>query len=105
MNVPTVYPPRDDRPRGEPRRCRPPRRGCSPGTGARQRGRSVESKTIGAKLGDPAVDYAELARSFGLYGEGPLEDPDDLRPALERAIRIVKESKQPALIDVVTQSR
>ncbi len=48
------------------------------------------------------MDYAGLARSFGLHGVGPIENPDDVRPALEEAIRVVKEKKQ-ALVDVVTQ--
>lgn len=70
---------------------------------ARQRGRSRENKVIGTKLDDPAVDYAALARSFGLHGEGPIENPSDLRSALEKAVRIVKEKRQLALVDVVTQ--
>ncbi len=72
---------------------------------ARQRGRSVEHRGIGTKLDSPNVDYAAMARSYGLYGEGPIENPDDFRPALERALRVVKEKKQLALIDVVTQNR
>jgi len=72
---------------------------------AQYRGRPVENKVIGTRLESPVVDYAELARSFGLYGEGPIEHPGDLRPALERAIGIVRDKKEIALIDVVTQSR
>ena len=70
---------------------------------ARERQRSVETKNIGARFDDPPVDFASLARSFGLYGEGPIENPNDLRPALERAKRVVKEKKQLALVDVVTR--
>jgi len=51
------------------------------------------------------VDYAALARSYGVYGEGPIEDPEALRPALERAVKQVRDKKQPALVDVVTQPR
>jgi thiamine pyrophosphate-dependent acetolactate synthase large subunit-like protein len=51
------------------------------------------------------VDFAALARSFGVHGEGPIEDPADLRPALERAVRVVKRERRPALVDVITQSR
>lgn len=72
---------------------------------ARQRGRLMENKAIGTRLENPAINYAELARSFGLYGEGPIEHPSDLRPALERAIRIVKDKRQLALVDVITQNR
>jgi thiamine pyrophosphate-dependent acetolactate synthase large subunit-like protein len=56
-------------------------------------------------MDDPLVDFAGLARSFGLYGEGPIEDPEKIRPALERAVRHVKESRTAALVDVVTKPR
>ena len=36
--------------------------------------------------------------------EGPITDPNELAPALKRAIAVVK-SGQPALIDVVTDPR
>lgn len=41
-------------------------------------------------------DYAMLARALGLYGER-VERPEDLKPALERAL-----ANAPALVDVVT---
>jgi acetolactate synthase-1/2/3 large subunit len=72
---------------------------------AKSRGRPVENAHIGLHIDEPPVDFAGLARSFGLYGDGPIEDPADLRPALERAVRHVKEQRGPALVDVVTESR
>jgi hypothetical protein len=39
-----------------------------------------------------------------VYGEGPIENPDQLVPALQRAIKLVK-SGHSALLDVVTQPR
>ena len=72
---------------------------------ARHRGRPVERKGIGIHIQDPEVDFAGLARSFGLHAEGPIEEPRDLRPALERAVRHVLEARRPALVDVVTQPR
>ena len=72
---------------------------------ARHRGRPVERKGIGIHLQDPPVDFAGLARSFGLYAEGPVEEPRDLRPALERAVRHVRQAREPALVDIVTQPR
>ncbi len=72
---------------------------------ANARGRPVENAHIGLQIVDPPVDFAALARSFGLYGEGPIEDPAGLRPALERAVRHVKKERRPALVDVITQSR
>ncbi|MFC1816139.1 thiamine pyrophosphate-binding protein [Thermodesulfobacteriota bacterium] len=70
---------------------------------AKTRERPVNNKSIGIRIEDPPVDYAGLARDFGLYGVGPIENPKDLRPALEKAVRVVKDKKQLALVDVVTQ--
>ncbi|MGQ0550988.1 MAG: thiamine pyrophosphate-binding protein [Armatimonadota bacterium] len=72
---------------------------------AKARGRPVENAHIGLQIVDPPVDFAGLARSFGVHGEGPVEDPADLRPALERAVRYVKKERRPALVDVITESR
>ena len=52
----------------------------------------------------PTFDYAKLAQSMGMYGEGPISDPKDLGPAIKRAIEVVKRG-EPALVDVVTQPR
>jgi thiamine pyrophosphate-dependent acetolactate synthase large subunit-like protein len=43
----------------------------------------------------PDFDYAKCAEGFGCYGE-VVKDPNELRPALERA----KKSNKPAVIDV-----
>ena len=71
---------------------------------ARHRGRPVENARIGQEINDPAPDFATIARGFGIYAEGPIEDPAQLAGALERAIAVVKEGK-PALVDVVTAGR
>jgi benzoylformate decarboxylase/acetolactate synthase-1/2/3 large subunit len=67
---------------------------------ARARGRPVERKTIGIRLEDPAPDYARIAQGFGIHAEGPLDDPGALGPALKRALRVVKEERRPAVLDV-----
>ena len=72
---------------------------------AKARGRPVENAHIGLRIDDPAVDFAGLARSFGMHAEGPIEDPSALRPALQRAVRHVQRERQPALVDVITRSR
>jgi thiamine pyrophosphate-dependent acetolactate synthase large subunit-like protein len=66
--------------------------------------RGVDRAHIGTVITDPNVDYAKLAQAYGLYGEGPITDPNDLAPALKRGIERVKKG-EPALIDVVTQPR
>jgi thiamine pyrophosphate-dependent acetolactate synthase large subunit-like protein len=72
---------------------------------ARFRGREIANKGIGTRLEEPAVDFAMVARGFGLHGEGPVEDVRALRPALERAIKVVVEEGRAALVDVVAQPR
>jgi len=71
---------------------------------AARHGRGIENAHIGTTITDPNVDYATVARGFGVHGEGPIVDPKDLGPALTRAIAAVK-SGQPALVDVVTDPR
>ena len=58
-------------------------------TGAR--GRSLENVKVGVGLEHPDTDFGMMARSFGLYGEGPITDPDEVGPALRRAVKVVKE--------------
>lgn len=53
---------------------------------ARQRSRAVENSWIGMRIADPLVDIASLASSYGCWATGPVEDPDDLGPALRRAV-------------------
>jgi thiamine pyrophosphate-dependent acetolactate synthase large subunit-like protein len=67
------------------------------------RGRPVENKGIGLRIEDPTVDFAAMARSFGVHAEGPVEHPDQLRPALEKAAAYVRERRLPALVDVVCE--
>ena len=72
---------------------------------AQQRERPLENAGIGTQVRGPDVDFANLARSFGVYGEGPIERPNELRPALERALRVVKDQGKPALVDLVSEAR
>jgi len=51
------------------------------------------------------VDFATVARGFGLYAEGLVEYTRTLRPALERAMKVVVEEGRSALVDVVAQPR
>ena len=71
---------------------------------ANQHNRGVDRARIGTTIDDPPVDYAKLAQSMGMYGEGPVSDPKDLAAALLRGIEVVKRG-EPAMIDVVTQPR
>ncbi|SON57778.1 Cyclohexane-1,2-dione hydrolase [Hartmannibacter diazotrophicus] len=71
-------------------------------TVARQRKTPEERAYIGMDIMDPAPDFSTIARGFGWYAEGPIEDPGDIGGALERAIAKVK-SGVPALVDTITQ--
>ena len=71
---------------------------------ARHRKTPLERANIGMDMRGPAPDFAKLAQSMGWYGEGPIEDPSDVGPALRRAIGQVKEGR-PALVDTVTRFR
>lgn len=73
------------------------------GSVARRRGRPLERAGIGTELVNPAIDFSGLARSFGLYAEGPVEDPAQVLPAVQRALAVVKSGQGPALVDVITR--
>jgi thiamine pyrophosphate-dependent acetolactate synthase large subunit-like protein len=62
----------------------------------------VANKSIGVALKNPVSDLAALARALSVEGFGPVTEPDQLGPTLERAIEIVQ-SGQPAVVDVMTQ--
>ena len=66
--------------------------------------RGITRAGIGTTIGEPNIDYAQLAKSMGVHGEGPITDPKDLAPALRRAVEVVQRG-EPALVDVVTQPR
>jgi thiamine pyrophosphate-dependent acetolactate synthase large subunit-like protein len=68
------------------------------------RGRPPENKVVGMRMEKPPVDFANLARSFGMFGEGPITEPDKIRPALDRALKVIKEEGRPALVDVIIQT-
>jgi acetolactate synthase I/II/III large subunit len=73
-------------------------------TMAARANRDVSRAGIGTKLIEPNIDYATMAKGYGMQGIGPITDPNDIAPALKRAVEIVK-SGEPVLIDTVTQGR
>jgi hypothetical protein len=46
-----------------------------------------------------------MAKSFGVNGEGAVRNPADLRPAIERGVKYVKEKQLPCLVDVIAEPR
>jgi acetolactate synthase-1/2/3 large subunit len=71
---------------------------------ANRHNRGVTRAGIGTTMAEPNIDFAKLAQSMGVRAEGPITDPVDLGPAIQRAIAAV-EAGEPALVDVVTQPR
>ncbi len=66
--------------------------------------RGIDRVNIGTAITEPNIDYATMAKAYGVYGAGPIDNPNDLGPAIRRAIEVVKRG-EPALIDVITQPR
>lgn len=50
---------------------------------AEQRGRPKENSWIGMRIDDPQIDLAALARSYGCWAAGPIDEPADLGAALK----------------------
>ncbi len=71
---------------------------------AARHGRGIANAHVGTTLTNPNIDFATVARGFGVYAEGPITDPKDLAAALKRAVAVVKRG-EPALVDVVTDPR
>jgi acetolactate synthase-1/2/3 large subunit len=71
---------------------------------AKLRGTDESKAHIGMDLFGPEPDFAGLARAMGCWGEGPIDDPKDVAPALRRAIAEVKKGRV-ALVDTITQHR
>jgi len=73
-------------------------------TMAARANRGIDRGHIGTTIRDPNIDYASMAKTYGMYGIGPIENPNDLGPAIKKALEVVKKG-EPALIDTVTQGR
>jgi acetolactate synthase I/II/III large subunit len=70
---------------------------------AHARGTDVSRAYIGMEIDKPAPDFAAAARALGWFGEGPIDDPDQVQAAVRRAADVVMQEGRPALVDVVCQ--
>jgi acetolactate synthase I/II/III large subunit len=68
------------------------------------RGRGSGRAHIGNVITDPNINYAQMAKAYGMYSEGPIDNPNDLAAAYRRALQRVR-AGEPALIDVISQPR
>ena len=71
---------------------------------AEHRGRPVDDARIGNRIEDPGVDFVSLARAYGMWSEGPVEDPSELGRVLQRALAEV-DGGRPALVEVRAAAR
>ena len=71
---------------------------------ANRHNRGITRAHIGTTIEDPNVDFAKIAQGLGVHSQGPITNPNDLGPAIKRALDVVKRG-EPSLIDVVTQPR
>ena len=66
--------------------------------------RRTDQAWICNSLRNPDIDFAKIAQGMGVWAEGPIKDPSQLKGALQRALAEVKQGR-PALLDVVCQAR
>jgi thiamine pyrophosphate-dependent acetolactate synthase large subunit-like protein len=72
---------------------------------AARRQRGIDgSSHVGNELNNPAPDFAKITAGMGVWSEGPITDPNNIRAALVRALDVVDQG-EPALVDVVCQPR
>ena len=45
---------------------------------ANKNDRGIDRSHIGTVISSPNIDYAMMAKTYGMYGEGPISDPKDL---------------------------
>ena len=72
---------------------------------AARRQRGIDgSSWVGNELRNPDIDLAAIAGAMGVWSEGPIAGPEDLGPALARAVAVV-DAGEPAFVDVRCQPR
>ena len=70
---------------------------------AKARGRTDYTEPPdGIRLENPDIDYAAMARAQGVEGIGPVVDPAELAESLKRALEVVRTTRRPCLVDVVS---
>jgi thiamine pyrophosphate-dependent acetolactate synthase large subunit-like protein len=72
---------------------------------ALDRKRPPENAGVGIRLEKPNVNYAKIAEGFDVESIGPITEPEELKGALERGVRLLKDTGRAVLVDVVVQNR
>ncbi len=60
---------------------------------AKERGRPIENKWIGQRISEPDIDIAQMARSMGAEGLGPVRRKQDLAAAIAQGLALVRAGK------------
>ncbi len=68
---------------------------------AKRRGRPVDNSWIGMRISDPAINISELARSYGCWSIGPIDDPSKLKDAVKQGLKAAVSGKT-AVVHVLT---
>lgn len=71
---------------------------------ATNRNRPVRNADIGTRMDHPVVDFASIASGQGAWAQGPVTDPEQLRPTLQAAVARVLQGDV-ALVDVHTGNK
>jgi acetolactate synthase-1/2/3 large subunit len=67
------------------------------------RGAAAQAKEPPFAMLEPSPRYEKVVEASGGHGER-VTDPNELVPALERALRVVKEEKRQALLNVCLEA-
>ena len=57
---------------------------------ANRHNRGITRAHIGTTIEDPNIDFAKIAQGMGVHAQGPITNPNDLGPAITRALEVVK---------------
>jgi thiamine pyrophosphate-dependent acetolactate synthase large subunit-like protein len=68
---------------------------------AKRRGRPVNNSWIGMRISNPAINISELARSYGCWSIGPIDDPSRLEDAVKQGFKAAVSGKT-AVVHVLT---
>lgn len=60
---------------------------------AKRRGRPVTNSWIGMRISDPAINISELAKSYGCWAMGPIDDPSRLAAAFQQGLNAALSGK------------
>lgn len=68
---------------------------------SQSRSRPLDHASVGIDIDDPAINFKTMAESQGVEAWGPVSDTEELQTVLERAVKVVREERRPALVDVL----